>query len=82
MTDRIPGAAAGGLVDRVVGTAKKAAGAVLGNDDLRREGALHQEKAETAKKAAELSVEAEREQQRAELPPSASARSRSSVSGC
>jgi uncharacterized protein YjbJ (UPF0337 family) len=36
MSERIPGAAAGGLVDRAVGKAKQAAGAVLGNDDLRR----------------------------------------------
>src|SRR3954463_1326261 len=67
MSERIPGAAAGGLVDQVVGKAKQAAGAVLGNDDLRREGELHEDRADAAKQAAELATEAEREEQRAEL---------------
>src|SRR3954453_12067119 len=67
MSERIPGAAAGGLVDQVVGKAKQAAGAVLGNDDLRREGELHEDRADAAKQAAELATEAEREEQRAQL---------------
>src|SRR3982751_3418780 len=64
MSERIPGAAAGGLVDQVVGKAKQAAGAVLGNDDLRREGELHEDRADAAKQAAELATEVERERQR------------------
>jgi uncharacterized protein YjbJ (UPF0337 family) len=67
MSERIPGAAGGGLVDRVVGKAKQAAGAVLGNDDLRREGALHEQKAAAAQQARELTFDADREQQRADL---------------
>jgi uncharacterized protein YjbJ (UPF0337 family) len=67
MSQRIPGTAAGGLIDKAVGKAKQAAGAVLGNDDLRREGVLHEQKAAAAKQATELTAEAEREQQRADL---------------
>ena len=51
------------LVDRVKGTVKQVAGAVLGDDDLKREGALHHEKVEaskTAKDAAAKSRQAPR----------------------
>src|SRR5690348_239886 len=56
-----------GLADRVAGTAKKLAGAVLGNEDLKREGELHHEKVEATKQAAQLEQTAERERTEAEL---------------
>ena len=54
----------GGLVDRLKGKAKRAAGAVTGNDALRREGELHEEKADAVERAERLDAEAE--QQRAQ----------------
>src|SRR5438270_5610996 len=55
------------MTERVVGAVKTAAGAVTGNDDLKREGALHAEKAEATVEAAKLETEAERETAQAEL---------------
>jgi uncharacterized protein YjbJ (UPF0337 family) len=58
---------AGGLIDRVKGTAKQVAGAVTGNEDLKREGQLHHEKVDAAHDAAELAKTAKREQDAADL---------------
>jgi uncharacterized protein YjbJ (UPF0337 family) len=58
---------AGGLVDRLKGSAKQVAGAVTGNEDLKREGQLHHEKVDAAQEAAELATSAQREQSAAEL---------------
>lgn len=55
------------LVDRMKGTAKQVAGAVTGNDDLRREGELHHDRAEALADAADLEADAAREQAAAEL---------------
>jgi uncharacterized protein YjbJ (UPF0337 family) len=41
----------GGLVDRVMGKAKDVIGSITGNDQLRQEGALHQEKADAEHEA-------------------------------
>jgi len=60
------GPALGGAVDRMKGVAKKAAGAVLGDDDLKREGELHREKAQADTEAAKLQEKADREQAQAE----------------
>src|SRR3954467_4691640 len=57
----------GGFVDRVKGTAKTVAGTITGNEDLKREGELHQEKADAAETATHLEATAEREQAKAEL---------------
>jgi uncharacterized protein YjbJ (UPF0337 family) len=57
----------GGLIDRVKGTAKQVAGAVTGNEDLKREGQLHHEKVDAVHDAAERAKTAEREQAAAEL---------------
>src|SRR3954447_7314218 len=57
----------GGFVDRVKGTAKTVAGTITGNEDLKREGELHQEKADATENAAHLEATAEREQAQAEL---------------
>src|SRR4051812_3485299 len=56
-----------GLTDRLVGKAKSAAGAVLGRDDLKREGALHEQKADLAAEAKRLEADAERDQAQAAL---------------
>ena len=58
---------AGGLIDRVKGTAKQVAGAVTGNEDLKREGQLHHEKVDAAHEAADLAKAAERDQAEADL---------------
>jgi len=58
---------AGGFVDRVKGKAKQVAGAALGNEELKHEGELHEEKADAAKDAARLSEQAEQERTRAEI---------------
>lgn len=41
----------GGLVDRIAGKVKQAAGAVLGDDGLAREGRLHEDKADATAEA-------------------------------
>lgn len=41
----------GGLVDRIAGKVKQTAGAVLGDDDLAREGRLHEDKADATAEA-------------------------------
>ncbi|MGW4244143.1 microaggregate-binding protein 1 [Nocardia sp. NPDC004722] len=70
-----PREGAEGLVEGVKGKAKEAAGAILGNDNLREEGRAQQDKAEAqrdaAKKEAQAAkdravAEAERQRQRAQ----------------
>jgi colicin import membrane protein len=56
----------GGMVERLKGGVKRAAGAALGNDELRREGELHEQKAEALAEAQRAEVEAERRQHEAE----------------
>src|SRR4051794_7970121 len=65
---------AGGVVGRLAGQAKEAAGQALGNDELAREGRLQQasvdaerEAADEAAKARQRAAEAEVESDRAEL---------------
>jgi uncharacterized protein YjbJ (UPF0337 family) len=48
-----------GVVEGVKGKAKEAAGAVLGQDDLAREGQAQQDKAEAQRDAAKKEAEAE-----------------------
>jgi uncharacterized protein YjbJ (UPF0337 family) len=48
-----------GVVEGVKGKAKEAAGAVLGQDDLAREGEAQQDKAEAQRDAAKREAEAE-----------------------
>ena len=48
-----------GVVEGVKGKAKEAAGAVLGQDDLAREGKAQQDKAEAQRDAAKKEAEAE-----------------------
>ena len=43
---------AGGFVERLKGQAKQVAGSVIGNDDLKHEGELHEHKADAVKDAA------------------------------
>ena len=57
----------GGLADRIKGTVKQAAGAVLGNEDLKREGELHHDKVDAAKTAKEAAAKAAQEHTEAEL---------------
>lgn len=59
MGDTGPEAAAKGVVEDVKGKAKEAAGAVVGNDDLKREGAAQQDKAEAERDVARHEAEAE-----------------------
>ena len=61
---------AGGVLGKIVGKAKAAAGTITGNDDLRREGNLQE-----ARSDAEIEAERERE-----APTSRPARPRSSSS--
>jgi len=55
------------LTERARGIVKSAVGVVFGNDDLRREGELHKEKAAAAETATKLETDAERERAQAEL---------------
>src|SRR3954463_3326782 len=55
------------FVDRIKGSVKQAAGAVLGDDDLKREGELHHEKVDAAKTAKEAEKQAEQEHTEAEV---------------
>jgi uncharacterized protein YjbJ (UPF0337 family) len=57
----------GPLVERVKGTVKQVAGAVTGNDDLKREGELHHDKADAVTEAAALEAHAEQEQTAADI---------------
>ncbi|MFQ6331812.1 CsbD family protein [Nocardia sp. CWNU-33] len=56
-----------GAVEGVKGTAKEAAGAVLGNDNLRDEGRAQQEKAASLRDAAKKEAEAEKARAEADL---------------
>jgi len=52
---------AGGAFERLKGKAKEVAGAVLGNDALKREGRLHEEKADAVEEAGRLDRQAAQE---------------------
>lgn len=58
---------AGGLVGKVAGKAKEAAGSALGNDDLAREGRLQQAQAEAEVDARREAQEAEQREAEAEV---------------
>lgn len=49
-----------GVVEGVKGKAKEAAGAVIGNDNLKREGQAQQDKAESQREVAKKEAEAEK----------------------
>ncbi len=59
MGDTGPEAGIKGVVEDVKGKAKEAAGAVVGNDDLQREGEAQQSKAEAQREVAEHEGKAE-----------------------
>ncbi|KRD15383.1 general stress protein CsbD [Mycobacterium sp. Root265] len=61
MTDKKTGPESGisGVVEDVKGKAKEAVGTVTGQDDLRREGAAQQDKAEAERDVAKKEAEAE-----------------------
>ena len=67
MTENVDTDPSGGLLDRVKGAAKQVAGAVTGNEQLKREGDLHQERAAAQQAAAQAQAEAEKEQASAEV---------------
>ena len=54
-----PAEAVKGVVEDVKGKAKEAVGAVIGRDDLTREGQAQQDKAENQREAAKKEAEAE-----------------------
>lgn len=56
-----------GIVDRLKGKAKSLAGAALGNEDLEREGHLHEEKADALADARRLDAEASEQEREARL---------------
>ena len=58
---------AGSLADRFKGKVKELAGSLLGNEDLEREGRLHQAKADAEDVAAERASDAAAETERARL---------------
>ncbi len=60
MGDTGPEAGITGVVEDVKGKAKEAAGAVVGNDDLQREGEAQQSKAEAQRDVAKHEAEAEK----------------------
>jgi uncharacterized protein YjbJ (UPF0337 family) len=62
MADRDSGPEAGtkGVVEDVKGKAKEAAGTVLGNDSMQREGEAQQDKAESQREVAGKEAEAEK----------------------
>jgi uncharacterized protein YjbJ (UPF0337 family) len=62
MTDSSSGPAEGveGVVEDVKGRVKEGAGALAGNDSLRREGAAQQDKAESQREVAEKEAAAEK----------------------
>lgn len=56
-----------GFMDRIKGKAKGLAGAVTGDDALRREGELHEERADALVEARDLEAEADRQQGEADI---------------
>jgi len=68
MADKDTGPEAGvkGVVEDVKGKAKEAAGAVTGNQELKREGAAQQDKAEAKREVATKEAEAEKARAEAE----------------
>lgn len=60
-------ATAGGTIGKLTGRAKELAGAVLGRDDLHREGKLQQVQSEAEKDAATLAAEAKQKESEVEL---------------
>jgi uncharacterized protein YjbJ (UPF0337 family) len=60
-------AGAGGVFDRLKGKAKQVAGSVLENEQLEREGELHEEKADAAQEAKRREAEASQEREEADL---------------
>ncbi len=58
--DSGPEAGAKGVIEEVKGKAKEAAGAVTGNDEMRREGQSQQEKADAERDVARKEAEAEK----------------------
>ena len=54
------------MVERLKGKVKKTAGAVVGNDELRQEGALHEQKADALAEARRSDVDADRRQRQAD----------------
>ena len=56
-----------GLVERLKGAAKRAAGSMTGNDQLTREGELHEQKADAMQEAEVLDAEAKQQREEAEL---------------
>src|SRR4051794_6103177 len=57
----------GGFMDRVVGKAKQVAGTVVGDEGLKREGQLHEEKADAAVGGTRREAEATAERERADV---------------
>lgn len=62
MVNKDSGPAAGvkGVVEDVKGKAKEGIGAITGNDDLKREGAAQQDKAESQREVAKKEAEADK----------------------
>lgn len=60
MADSGPTAGIKGVVEDVKGKAKEAAGAVSGNDDLKKEGEAQQDKAESEREVARKEAEADK----------------------
>ena len=60
MADSGPEAGIKGIVEDVKGKAKEAVGSVTGNDDLKREGAAQQDKAEAEREVAQKEAEADK----------------------
>ncbi|WP_405494217.1 CsbD family protein [Nocardia sp. NBC_00511] len=54
-----------GVAEGIKGRVKEAAGAVIGNDELRQEGRIQQEKAESQREAAKREAQAEAERTKA-----------------
>lgn len=55
-----------GLMDRITGRTKQAAGDLLGDEDIKREGVVEEHKADEKAKLAQAEAEAERAEQVAE----------------
>ena len=66
MGDTGPEAGIKGVVEDVKGKAKEAAGAVIGNDELQREGEAQQSKADSQRDVAEHEAKAEKARAEAE----------------
>ena len=64
--DSGPEAGAKGIVEDVKGKAKEAIGAVTDNDELKREGAAQQDKAEAEREVAQKEAEAEKARAKSE----------------